>query len=526
MRSRYSAYVMKHEDYLLATWHPSTRPAISGWPRSIRRPAGSASASSAMRATATAPWWNSSPACATAAAAPSACTRSVASCVRMDAGTTSTASSRTDRAAIPYLRSRPPRAVQARRQRTTFRLAKECTAGAARARHRCRCCRQAAASLRREGCASRAARVAPAAAAQCMSQRAKLRRRACRKRFGQLAARCAPIRAPRPAAPGSASSSRAGHASARHRPAPASRRRRCRRCASPCSPPSQTSRARNCVRQPGSGCQQLERRRGCAAGAATARTRAGAPDHLVEARNGQSGQRHRHLVARTHVQPPPARERAQAHPLHAVIVQHHRFELQHHGDAAASPAAEVHPANRRQRAGGRIFPGHRPVRRRRAPARCSRAAAPGAAPCHRRRTACAWRYQRSRQCCTSASAVHRLGQRGAGGEAHRTQPLQTCRHVGRPAGPVPDEQSDLCRGRLVQRVARQRAGHPGTRIGAAIACLHVAGQPPHQFALQHHPRRGAGQRFGMAGIRRACAVQSDPRVPSPRLTASRSTPLR
>jgi SEC-C motif-containing protein len=27
MRSRYSAYVLKREDYLLATWHPSTRPA-------------------------------------------------------------------------------------------------------------------------------------------------------------------------------------------------------------------------------------------------------------------------------------------------------------------------------------------------------------------------------------------------------------------------------------------------------------------------------------------------------------------
>jgi SEC-C motif domain protein len=27
MRSRYSAYVLKLEDYLLATWHPRTRPA-------------------------------------------------------------------------------------------------------------------------------------------------------------------------------------------------------------------------------------------------------------------------------------------------------------------------------------------------------------------------------------------------------------------------------------------------------------------------------------------------------------------
>jgi len=27
MRSRYSAYVLRHEDYLLASWHPDTRPA-------------------------------------------------------------------------------------------------------------------------------------------------------------------------------------------------------------------------------------------------------------------------------------------------------------------------------------------------------------------------------------------------------------------------------------------------------------------------------------------------------------------
>ncbi len=27
MRSRYTAYVLLHEEYLLATWHPSTRPA-------------------------------------------------------------------------------------------------------------------------------------------------------------------------------------------------------------------------------------------------------------------------------------------------------------------------------------------------------------------------------------------------------------------------------------------------------------------------------------------------------------------
>jgi SEC-C motif-containing protein len=30
MRSRYTAYTLQREDYLLATWHPSTRPLASG----------------------------------------------------------------------------------------------------------------------------------------------------------------------------------------------------------------------------------------------------------------------------------------------------------------------------------------------------------------------------------------------------------------------------------------------------------------------------------------------------------------
>jgi SEC-C motif domain protein len=31
MRSRYTAYVLQDEAYLLATWHPSTRPASAAW---------------------------------------------------------------------------------------------------------------------------------------------------------------------------------------------------------------------------------------------------------------------------------------------------------------------------------------------------------------------------------------------------------------------------------------------------------------------------------------------------------------
>ena len=33
MRSRYSAFVLCNEPYLLATWHPGTRPAIVGFDR-------------------------------------------------------------------------------------------------------------------------------------------------------------------------------------------------------------------------------------------------------------------------------------------------------------------------------------------------------------------------------------------------------------------------------------------------------------------------------------------------------------
>ncbi len=37
MRSRYSAFVLKLEDYLLATWHPSSRPAALSLAQSPRR---------------------------------------------------------------------------------------------------------------------------------------------------------------------------------------------------------------------------------------------------------------------------------------------------------------------------------------------------------------------------------------------------------------------------------------------------------------------------------------------------------
>lgn len=38
MRSRYSAYVLENADYLLATWHPSTRPATLSFDEGLRPP--------------------------------------------------------------------------------------------------------------------------------------------------------------------------------------------------------------------------------------------------------------------------------------------------------------------------------------------------------------------------------------------------------------------------------------------------------------------------------------------------------
>lgn len=89
MRSRYSAYVLGLENYLLATWHISTRPASLGLADQSPQPA----------------WLgltvkrHENPTAETAVvefvarmrigvAAPTACTKSVVSCVRMGAGIT------------------------------------------------------------------------------------------------------------------------------------------------------------------------------------------------------------------------------------------------------------------------------------------------------------------------------------------------------------------------------------------------------------------------------------------------------
>lgn len=88
MRSRYSAYVLKLEPYLLASWHTSTRPAT---PRLISRLTtrnGSLSKSKSNLANQPImPQWNSLPA-TRLAVEQGGCTRSADLCARMESGST------------------------------------------------------------------------------------------------------------------------------------------------------------------------------------------------------------------------------------------------------------------------------------------------------------------------------------------------------------------------------------------------------------------------------------------------------
>ena len=81
-------------------------------------------------------------------------------------------------------------------------------------------------------------------------------------------------------------------------------------------------------------------------------------------------------------------QRTHADPLHAVIVQLHRMQLQHRRDTSRAAHGEGHRANFGQRLCRGIFPRHRPGRRPRLPA-CRRRPMPLThAPCRRRQTAC------------------------------------------------------------------------------------------------------------------------------------------
>ena len=130
--------------------------------------------------------------------------------------------------------------------------------------------------------------------------------------------------------------------------------------------------------EPHQPCEELSlaTRRGLPAGQRPVRTRVRrrhrcpllrAPGHRLQARDGQPGQHHLDLVARTNVKRLPALERAHADPMHVMVVQLHRRQFQHRRDAPAAADGEAHRAHLGQRGGGRIFPGHRPVRRSRLP---------------------------------------------------------------------------------------------------------------------------------------------------------------
>lgn len=88
-----------------------------------------------------------------------------------------------------------------------------------------------------------------------------------------------------------------------------------------------------------------------------------APDHLIEARNGQAGQAYRYLIAGAYIQRLPGVQRAERDAADTALVEVDRLQAQHRRDASRAADVELHRLNHGQGLAGRVFPGNCPVRR-------------------------------------------------------------------------------------------------------------------------------------------------------------------
>src|SRR5690606_29531853 len=218
-----------------------------------------------------------------------------------------------------------------------------------------------------------------------------------------------------------------------------------------------------------------------------------APDHLVEARDGQSGQAYRHLIPRAYIQFFPALQRAESDAADPAFIEVDRLQAQDRRDAPRTADAEIHRLDHGQCLAGWVLPGDCPVWRFGLPAFAGRARAlaqhhaiagerlrfgePALAPLARLRR-----------------VLQRLGIAQAVAEAEPVQDLQALRHLRRAVRPVPDEQADFASLLLVQGLSRHQAGHLAPCAGTAVTALHVIVQVPVKLALQH----------GIERLRQAC----------------------
>src|SRR5690606_17298561 len=100
-----------------------------------------------------------------------------------------------------------------------------------------------------------------------------------------------------------------------------------------------------------------------------------APDHLVEARDGQSGQAYRHLIPRAYIQFFPALQRAESDAADPAFIEVDRLQAQDRRDAPRTADAEIHRLDHGQCLAGWVLPGDCPVWRFGLPAFAGRARA-------------------------------------------------------------------------------------------------------------------------------------------------------
>ncbi len=208
-----------------------------------------------------------------------------------------------------------------------------------------------------------------------------------------------------------------------------------------------------------------------------------APDDTLEAWDGQAGQGDHDLIVRLYVCLLPTAHGPEADAADKAVIELYRLQLQYRCDSAAATDAERHLAHPGNGCAQRIFPGNCPVRRLGLPAGGVRALTLA-----QHDPITGERKTMAEPVVTPMASLlrsfQRHGQRSAFIESHRHQAGEARSHVGRAVGPVPDEQADLCGGRLIQHQPSHRSGDLAARPGTAGLRLHVVRQAPVQLALQ------------------------------------------
>ena len=180
-----------------------------------------------------------------------------------------------------------------------------------------------------------------------------------------------------------------------------------------------------------------------------------------------AGQLHRDQIAGQNIERLPALQRAQTGAGNASVIQLHRFQVQHRGDATAAADAELDGFNPGQCRLRGVLPGYCPVRCAGSPLAAVRplALAKYHAIGGEGQGLLVPALALSLGC---AGAADRQGEAG-GVETGLLQLIQPFCHLCRSIGPVPDKQADALQLLLIQLVSVHQPGNAASCAGAAIA---------------------------------------------------------